>query len=102
MTTKYNLTAFIYDKQGRVISFGQNSYVKTHPLQAFHARKSGKEKSIYLHAEIHAITRCKDISAAHKMVVVRYGKDGKPAPAKPCVICQSAIKSTPIKIVEHT
>lgn len=102
MTTKYSLTAVIYDRQGRVISIGQNSYIKTHPLQAFHARKSGKEKSIYLHAEIHAITRCKDISQAHKIVVTRYDKNGNPAPAMPCIICQSAIKSTPIKIIEHT
>ena len=81
---------------------GQNTYVKTHPLQAHYASKVGLDYKIYLHAEIHAITRCADLSKAHRILITRYGRNGKPALAKPCPVCQSAIEATPIKIIEHT
>jgi len=103
MTKKrFGVTAIIYDKRGRVLSVGSNSYVKTHPLQADHARRAGEPSKIYLHAEIHAITRCRDISKAYRMAIFRYLEDGSPARACPCNICRNAIDATPIKIVEHT
>lgn len=103
MTTKrFSITAVIYDKRGNVLSIGKNSYVKTHPLQAVYARRAGEPHKIYLHAELHAITRCANVERAHKMVVFRYTEDGSPARAKPCKICQQAIDKTNIKIVEHT
>lgn len=102
MTTRQQITAVIYDKKGRVLSVGQNSYVKTHPMQAYHARKVGAVHKIYLHAEIAAITRCQDLSKAHRMLVTRYDRHGKPVLAKPCPVCESAINSTPIRVVRHT
>ncbi len=100
--TTHQITAVIYDKRGRVLSVGQNSYIKTHPLQKQHAHKVGLPLKEFLHAEIHAITRCNDLSKAHKISVFRYSKDGKPALAKPCKVCQSAIDAAGIKVVEHT
>ncbi len=102
MTTRHALTAVIYDKRGRVISVGQNSYVKTHPLQAKHAAEVGMPDKQYLHAEIHAIVRCKDLSRAHKIFVSRWDKKGRPALAKPCPVCMSAIEAAGIQVVEHT
>lgn len=102
MNARQQITAVIFDKRGRVLSIGQNSYVKTHPLQAHYASKVGLDQKIYLHAEIHAITRCPDLSRAHRILITRYGRNGKPALAKPCPVCQTAIEATPIKIVEHT
>lgn len=102
MSKKFSVTAIIYDKRGRVLSVGSNSYIKTHPMQAEHARRAGEPEKIYLHAEIHAITRCVDLKKAHRLVVFRYLEDGSPADARPCKICRSAIKETGIKIVEHT
>jgi tRNA(Arg) A34 adenosine deaminase TadA len=99
---RQQVTAVIYDKRGRVLSIGQNSYVKSHPVQAKHAKRVGREHNIYLHAEIAAITRCPDISRAHKIFVTRYDASGNPTLAKPCEICQSAIRATTIKIIEHT
>lgn len=99
---RQSITAIIYDKRGRILSIGKNSYVKTHPLQAKFARGCKEEHKIYLHAEIHAITRCMDLDRAHKMLVTRYNKHGEPMNAAPCPICQAAIKQTKIKIVEHT
>jgi deoxycytidylate deaminase len=96
------MSAVIYDKRGRVLSVGKNSYVKTHPLQAEHARRAGEPYKVYLHAEIDAIVKCRDLSRAHKLVVFRFTEDGSPARAGPCKICQSAIKAAGIKYVEHT
>lgn len=97
-----NITALIYDRRGRIISVGQNSYIKTHTLQAKHAKKVGQPEKQYLHAEVHAITRCKDLRKAHKIFVARYNKNGEPMLAKPCEVCMSAIKASGIKFIEHT
>ena len=100
--TRHDLTAILYDKRGRVLSIGQNNYIKSHTLQAHHAALVGEPYKIFIHAEIHAITRCPDINKAHRIAVFRYAKDGRPMMAAPCAICRSAISATPIKIIEHT
>ncbi len=102
MSKKFSVTAIIYDKRGRVLSVGTNSYVKTHTLQAHHAKLAGEPHKVYLHSEIHAITRCKDLHKAYRIAIFRYHEDGSPALAKPCCICRSAISATNIKIIEHT
>jgi tRNA(Arg) A34 adenosine deaminase TadA len=103
MTTKrFSVTAIIYDKKGNVLSVGKNSYVKTHPLQAHYARRAGEPYKVFLHAEIHAITRCADLDKAHRIAIFRYREDGSPAKAEPCKICAQAIAKTNIKVVEHT
>jgi tRNA(Arg) A34 adenosine deaminase TadA len=102
MTTKQQLTAVIYDRRNRVLSIGQNSYIKTHPFQARMAQRMGEPNKIYLHAEVHAITRCRDLTKAYKIRIFRYDRSGKPMLAKPCGICASAIEHAGIKVVEHT
>lgn len=102
MTTRQQITAIIYDRRGRVLSIGQNSYVKTHPLQAHHAQKVGLDDKIFLHAEIAAITRCPDLSRAYRILVTRYDSRGNPVLAKPCPVCASAIAATQIRHIEHT
>ena len=102
MKTKKQLTAIIYNKRGRVLSIGKNNYLKTHPLQKKHAEKAGEPLKICLHAEISAIIKCKDLAKAYRIVITRFGKTGEPLLAKPCKTCQSAIRATPIKIIEHT
>jgi deoxycytidylate deaminase len=97
-----HITAVIYDKKGRVLSVGKNSYVKTHPQQARHARIVGLPEKIFLHAEMDAIIRCRDLSRAHKITVARITRKGKYGNAKPCLVCQSAIKEAGIKQVEWT
>lgn len=99
---RYALTAVIYDKRGKVLSIGQNSYVKTHPLQKKHADVVGLPHKTFLHAEVHAIVRCKSLDKAHKIVVYRFDSEGNPVNAKPCKVCQSAIKEAGIELVEHT
>lgn len=98
----HSVTALIYDRKGRVLSVGQNSYIKTHPLQAKYAQMVGQPEKQYLHAEIHAITRCRDLSKAHKIFITRYNKQGQPVLAKPCPVCITAIKKSGIKHVFYT
>ncbi len=100
---KQNITAILFDKKGNVLSIGKNSYVKTHPLQAKYAKKAGLDKKVFLHAEIDAIVRCKDLSRAYRIVVFRTLANGTMGSAKPCPICEAAIAAIPsIKVVEHT
>lgn len=100
--SKHALTAVIYDKRGRVLSIGRNSYVKTHRIQAEYAKIVGLDAKIYLHSEIDAIIKCRHIDRAYKIFIGRFGKDGRPLPAGPCPICIEAIKNTPIEVIEHT
>lgn len=102
MKQRQQITAVIYDRKGRVLSVGQNSYVKTHPLQVKHANKTGHPEKQFLHAEVHAIVRCRDLSKAYRIFVSRWDKNGNEALAKPCPVCISAIRAAGIKIVEHT
>ena len=97
-----HLTAVIYDRRGRILSIGQNSYIKTHPVQAYHARIVGEPYKQFLHAEVHAIVKCPDISKAYRIFVSRWDNNGNPMNATPCPICMSAISATNIKRVEHT
>lgn len=99
---RFDITAVIYDKRGKVLSVGKNSYVKTHPYQVKHAEKVGLPDKQFLHAEIHAIVKCRNLEKAHKIAVMRFGKDGKEKTAKPCPVCMSAIESAGIKFIEHT
>ena len=100
MNKRFEITAFAYDKRGRLLSIGRNSYIRTHPLQAKLAKKAGRPQAIYVHAELSALLKARQ--QVHKLVVVRYNKDGTPGNAKPCEICQLAIKEFGVRHVEHT
>lgn len=102
MTTMQNITAFAYDRKGRILSIGRNSYVKTHPLQARAAKEVGEDYKIYLHAEVAALVKIKNWQKIDKLVVTRYNKNGEPMLAKPCRVCQRVIKIAGIGTVEHT
>lgn len=96
------LTAVIYDKRGRVLSVGKNSYTKTHPLMYHIGTKVGLPEKVFLHAEVDAIIKCPDLTQAHTIKVFRTSKQGAYLNAKPCPICQEAIRQTPIKHILHT
>ena len=102
MRSKVDITAIIYDKHGRALSIGKNSYTKTHPIMLKYANKVGRPHKVYLHAEVDAILKCKNLDRAYKICVYRYDSKGNPLPAQPCPICMSVIELTPIKIIEHT
>lgn len=99
---KHTLTAIVYDKRGRPLSIGQNSYTRTHPRQAAIAAKVGLPEKKFMHAEFAAITKCRDLKKAHKIVIMRYNKQGEPVNAKPCPVCMSLIREVNIKVIEWT
>ena len=99
---KPNLTAIIYDKRGKILSVGKNSYVKTHPLMKKMAERVGDPHKVFLHAEVAAIVRCQNLEDAHKIAVFRYNKKGEPVNAKPCEVCQEALRMVGISNIEHT
>jgi tRNA(Arg) A34 adenosine deaminase TadA len=101
MKTRHKLIAKTYDKKGRLISEATNNYNKSHPLQAYFAARVGHPSRIYLHAEIHAIIKAGD-KKIHRLEITRIGKNNKPLNAKPCPICQEAIKAYGIKFVSFT
>lgn len=100
MARRYELTALAYNKRGKLLAVGKNSYTKTHPLQAFFGKKGGKPNAIYMHAELAALLKAKE--PVHRLVVTRFNKKGQPVLAKPCPGCQEAIKYFGVKYVEHT
>jgi tRNA(Arg) A34 adenosine deaminase TadA len=97
---KQAITAQVYDRRGRLLSTGQNSYSKTHPRQAALAAKVGRPLRIFLHAEISALVRCR--GEAYKIRITRLDAQGNPRLAKPCPICELAIKEAGIRVVEYT
>ena len=99
---EFNLTATLYDKRGRILATGTNSYSKSHPLQGKFAVEAGKPDAIFLHAEIDALRKCKDWSLIRKIKIERYDVHGNPRLAKPCRVCQHAIESIGIPEVEYT
>ena len=99
---KFTIKAIIYDKRGRVLSIGENSYQKTHPMQARHVESVGLPFKIFLHAEVHAILKCRDLKRAHKIAVFRFDSDGDPVNAHPCPVCMSAIREAGIGYIEFT
>lgn len=100
---RHVITAIIYDKKGNILSIGKNSYVKTHTLQAHYAKKVGQPDRQFLHAEIHALARCKSLKSAHRIMVSRFGRGGEARLAKPCKICLTALQEmTSIRHIEWT
>ena len=95
------LTAKCYDKHGTLIAKASNSYTQTHPIQAHFAKLCGKPDLIYLHAEIAALLKCGK-RKPYSIFVERFKKDGSPGLAKPCAICERAIKAWGVKYVTYT
>lgn len=98
---KHIVRAVCYDKHGYPLAYSNNNYLKSHPLQAYFARKVGHPERIYLHAEIAVILAC-GTHNIHSMVITRQKSNNQLALAKPCVICQEAIKAFRIKHVYYS
>ena len=99
---KYNISATVYDKRGRILSSAVNDYKKSHPDQKRLAIKAGLPEKIYGHAEVISIIRALKVGIPHSIKVERYGKTGNPLNAEPCPICKLMIKESGIKFVTHT
>jgi deoxycytidylate deaminase len=97
---KQRVASIITDKRGRILSFGCNSYTKSHPKMAWYSAKFNDFNKIYLHSEIDAICHLKD--KPHTIYIARVSKSGKSLPAQPCKICRYAINDCGIKEIITT
>lgn len=97
---RFQITALAYDKRGKLLSVGRNSYVKTHPLAGYYGKKSGRPEAIYLHAELDALIKAR--AKVHKVAVLRFNAKGEPVNSRPCAGCQLALRDWGVKYVVHT
>jgi tRNA(Arg) A34 adenosine deaminase TadA len=102
VSVKSNITAICFDKKGRVLSVGKNSFTKTHPLQKKYADLCGLGDKIYMHAEVHAVVQVKEPENIDSILVTRFNKSGKPVRVDVCVICQSLLKVIGVKNIRTT
>lgn len=102
MKPRYKIKASCYDKSGKLLASSENNYKKTHPIMAYLGKKVGQHPArICLHAEVSALLKCKD-KRPYKIHVERYAKDGRPMLAKPCPICEEAIRMFGVSVVSYT
>lgn len=96
----YRIGAVIVDKKGSVLSYGFNSYVKTHPKMLYNPHFS--EFQIFVHAEADAIYHLGYKTDPYTLIVCRLSKSNQVMNAKPCIGCYSEIKRSSIKKVYYT
>lgn len=101
MRKKFQITAKAYDKRGTLIASAENNYKKSHPMMKYFAEKAGLPEKEYLHAEVRVLLMCKD-KVPYSIVVERYNADGSMGLAKPCPVCQIAIKAYGVEKVCYT
>ena len=97
---RYYVIAATLDHNDNIIATAENSYVKTHPLQAHLAEVAGRPCREYLHAEIGALV--KSCTKAESIMVVRSTRSGLTRCAKPCDICMMALKEAGVKKVYYS
>lgn len=90
---RFNMGAALIDKSGTVLSYGFNSYIKTHPRIVFNPNYN--EFKLYLHAECAAIYKNHKDNKPYAMIIARLSDEGNFRLAKPCIGCYSEIKNIP-------
>ena len=96
----YYMGAVCLTRHGGIVSQGYNSYCQTHPMQKKYAEKNGKENNCYLHAEIAALVKAKqDVDS---VLVMRMIQDKTLKMAKPCKICEMALREAGVRQVYYT
>lgn len=94
---KYWVIAASLDHHNNIISIGENSYQKTHPLQSRLSIKVGNRNREYLHAEIASLV--KNRIKPESIIVVRMTCSGLVRMARPCNICNLALREAGIKYI---
>lgn len=98
---QYRVGAVVFKKRGNhVIASASNSGSKTHPRQLELASRKNCFSTGKLHAEVRAIIRSK--GKGDSIIVCRLGKAGALRLAKPCSVCQEAIRESGIQHVYFT
>jgi deoxycytidylate deaminase len=63
--------------------------------------KNTNKIQTFIHAEVDAIVKCRNIKDAFSIEVYNYTENGNPALSKPCPLCMSLINKTPIKVIKY-
>ena len=94
--------AVLYNSKKRVIATATNNDFKSHPVQARWAERVGLKEKIFLHAEMSCLIQARE--DADTIVVVRLGgHDGNSLrQARPCKICEPALRYAGIKHVYYS
>jgi len=94
--------AVLFNAKRKVITSATNNDFKSHPIQAKWAQRVGLHEKIYLHAEMACLIKARE--DGDMIVVVRLGgHDGKSLRnAKPCPICEPALRYAGIKHVYYS
>jgi deoxycytidylate deaminase len=100
ITKKYWVIAASLDHHNNIISIGENSYQKTHPMQSRFSQIIGNRNREYLHAEIASLV--KNRSKAESIIVIRMTSTGLVRMARPCNICSLALREAGIKFVYYS
>jgi deoxycytidylate deaminase len=90
-TLRFNMGSALVNKNGTVLSYGFNSYVKTHPKIVQNPKYA--DVKLYLHAECAAIYKNHKDNKPYAMIVARINDHGQFRLAKPCLGCYSEIKT---------
>jgi deoxycytidylate deaminase len=99
---RYNVTAIIRNKKGYVLAVGKNSYKKSHPIMnKITKHKHTSKIQTFIHAEVDAIVKCRNMSEAYSIEVYNYTEHGNPAISKPCPLCMSLINETPMLVIKY-
>ena len=97
--SKKQVGALLLNKN-KVVVAATNLETKSHPLQAKFAERVGLKEKIYLHAEIAALVKCRE--DVDTIIVARVNPQGKLRMARPCPICELALKEAGITHVHYT
>lgn len=96
----FNIGAVVLDKKGCILSYGFNSYVKTHTRMLYNPMYN--DHQVFVHAECDAIYRVNYKVEPHTIIICRLNKKGGYMVAKPCVGCYLEIKKANIKNIYYT
>jgi tRNA(Arg) A34 adenosine deaminase TadA len=97
--SKKQVGAILLNKS-KVVASGTNLETKSHPLQARFAERAGLKEKIYLHAEISALVKCRE--ECDTIIVARVNPQNKLRMARPCPICELALKEAGITKIHYT
>jgi len=95
------VSCLIVDKRDRILTFGVNDYLTTHPYQKKLSQQLGlDEQRVYLHAETLACLRLRPHMRPWKAVICRVGRTGDLLPSCPCLSCKEALRQHKIQVIE--
>jgi len=96
----FNIGAVVVDRQGCILSYGFNSYHKTHPSMIKNVYYN--DHQIFVHAECDALYSVDPKTQPFAIIICRLNKKNEFMNAKPCTGCYLEILKSGIKRIYYT